>query len=443
MSTRYEGSPEARESGGGLNTDVAGAFIVATRGDTSSNGALRAAMLLAKDAGAEVHVLAVLEPLPVVAPDYGVFIPMPDDEAAREDALRDRVKAQVASIAGADAGWMIELRRGDPVSLITRAAREEHARLTILGIGRHNMLDRLFGNETALHVLRASDVPVLGVTESFSARPHHAAIAVDFSDNSRRAAQTALDLVGSFGTLSLVHVAPRLESADEYVARWEGEYMEGVQAAFDTFKSALAIPPATHVEVATRRGDPAKELVRYAAEAGVDLIIAGSHGHGFLERMLIGSVATGLLRGAACSVLIVPDAEAANRTSFPGFEHTRGRVRSSADASHWAALLEDFTRRNAGCRSTLEIDDPDIGAQQQEIDYPFLGASYDGHDHRVEIMLGDARPDGRHLTRSIGGVREIAVMQDDEGRDHVLRIVHGESQTLLTVAHANLSARRA
>lgn len=34
----------------------------------------------------------------------------------------------------------------------------------------------------------------------------------------------------------------------------------------------------------------------------------------------------------------------------------------------WAELLTEFTRRNAGRRTRLEINDPDPGVQQQEMD---------------------------------------------------------------------------
>jgi nucleotide-binding universal stress UspA family protein len=52
-------------------------------------------------------------------------------------------------------------------------------------------------------------------------------------------------------------------------------------------------------------GDPATEIVRYATEAGVDLIVLGTHGRSGLERLLMGSVAEKVLRDAPCSVLVV------------------------------------------------------------------------------------------------------------------------------------------
>jgi len=83
---------------------------------------------------------------------------------------------------------------------------------------------------------------------------------------------------------------------------------------------------------------------------------------------------------------------------------------------------------------SLEVDDPELGAQAQEHDYPFLGAAYDRHDRRVEIMLGDFKGVGRHLTRGIANVTAIDILQDENGRDWILRVVHGNGQTILTLA---------
>ena len=52
-------------------------------------------------------------------------------------------------------------------------------------------------------------------------------------------------------------------------------------------------------------GDPASQIVRYAADAGIDLIVMGTHGRTGLERQLMGSVAEKVMRDAPCSVLVV------------------------------------------------------------------------------------------------------------------------------------------
>jgi hypothetical protein len=60
----------------------------------------------------------------------------------------------------------------------------------------------------------------------------------------------------------------------------------------------------------------------------------------------------------------------------------------SVPRAEWAATLKDFTAKNMVRTTTLEVDDPEYGAQAQEHDYPFLGASYDKYDECVELMLG-------------------------------------------------------
>jgi nucleotide-binding universal stress UspA family protein len=51
-------------------------------------------------------------------------------------------------------------------------------------------------------------------------------------------------------------------------------------------------------------GDPVGAIVRFAEQEGVDLIVVGSHGRRGLTRMLMGSVAEGIVRKAHCPVLV-------------------------------------------------------------------------------------------------------------------------------------------
>jgi len=51
-------------------------------------------------------------------------------------------------------------------------------------------------------------------------------------------------------------------------------------------------------------GDPAGEIVRVAGEEKVDSIVLGTHGRTGLSRLLMGSVAEGVVRRAPCPVLV-------------------------------------------------------------------------------------------------------------------------------------------
>jgi nucleotide-binding universal stress UspA family protein len=53
------------------------------------------------------------------------------------------------------------------------------------------------------------------------------------------------------------------------------------------------------------RGSPVHEIVQFAERENVDLIVMGSHGRNGLSRLIMGSVAEGVMRKAPCPVLIV------------------------------------------------------------------------------------------------------------------------------------------
>jgi len=54
-------------------------------------------------------------------------------------------------------------------------------------------------------------------------------------------------------------------------------------------------------------GTPFVEIIRYARDQFIDLIVIGTHGHSALAAMLLGSVAEKVVRKAPCPVLTVRD----------------------------------------------------------------------------------------------------------------------------------------
>jgi nucleotide-binding universal stress UspA family protein len=63
--------------------------------------------------------------------------------------------------------------------------------------------------------------------------------------------------------------------------------------------------PAVAVEHRLEAGDPASGILQVAQETGCDLIALGTHGRTGLARLLMGSVAEKVVRGATCPVLTV------------------------------------------------------------------------------------------------------------------------------------------
>lgn len=80
--------------------------------------------------------------------------------------------------------------------------------------------------------------------------------------------------------------------------------------------------PVTHVFL---EGDPAGEIVRFSRDASIDLIVMGTHGRSGMERLLMGSVAEQVLRGAACSVLVAKLPKGVPAAESPTVELAAGR----------------------------------------------------------------------------------------------------------------------
>lgn len=70
-------------------------------------------------------------------------------------------------------------------------------------------------------------------------------------------------------------------------------------------KLNATLPTATEVEFEHDMlvGDPADQIVEFAEKKGADLIVMGTHGHTGIARVLLGSVAEGVVRRATVPVL--------------------------------------------------------------------------------------------------------------------------------------------
>lgn len=99
---------------------------------------------------------------------------------------------------------------------------------------------------------------------------------------------------------------------------------------------------------------------------------------------------------------------------------------------HWALLLAEVTRRNVGRPTRLELNDPELGAQVVEEEYPLRGVAYDSRDDRIEMMLGETGATDRRLTQTIAQLEGVELLRAD-GADRALCIQHQGMRTLLFI----------
>jgi len=132
----------------------------------------------------------------------------------------------------------------------------------------------------------------------------------DFSDNSKEAFEYAVGLAEKHGAeMVLLHVVERFDYAPpEYymsAAELGGEIERRIDESRKHMDGMAAAIKKVKVQVAVVEGKPFVEIIRYAKEQGIDLIVLGTHGRTGLAHILIGSTAEKVVRKAPCPVLTI------------------------------------------------------------------------------------------------------------------------------------------
>lgn len=276
-------------------------ILLAVDGSRASNAASRLARRMAQLNLWAPEAITVTQPLPTYVGEYLLPAPPFADDVVQNNVLlglrtqlrRHGLPAWPASVRFGPTGWSI-----------LETAHELGAKLIVIGLGKHGKIARLFGAETAKRVARKADVPVLAVHASARGLPRVIVAAVDFGHSSNRAVVEALELAEPGAELHLVHVMSPYNFTPVADGAWKLSYAEAVEKSFDRMRHAM--PSTVTVKSKLLTGDVAGEVVKYARGVHADLITAGSHNQGFVERMLLGSAPADIVRDAPCSMLIAP-----------------------------------------------------------------------------------------------------------------------------------------
>ncbi|MFC4358309.1 universal stress protein [Halobium salinum] len=282
--------------------------LLATDGSVGAAVATAQAVTLAAAFGSTLHVVSVV-PTPGrrSASATGDSGPPLDDAAA---ALATSAEAAVddAETTARERGLRVEtaVERGRPHRVVLEHADRVGADLVVVGRhGRTNRPEFLLGS-TAERVVREATTPVLTATGadgfadvtavllptdgsrgSLAALPHAAALARQFDAPVHVLAVTDVSVFDPDVVVGLLGGLARLSE----------RYADAAAATLDA--------EGISTETAIGEGVPAREILDYATEVGADLITMGTRGRRGTERLLLGSTASKVLRGATRPVLTV------------------------------------------------------------------------------------------------------------------------------------------
>ncbi len=135
-------------------------------------------------------------------------------------------------------------------------------------------------------------------------------VTVDGSANADRAAAAAVEIARkNQAELTILNVVPANatpphEYATELSAYWAAAAEKGEEIVEGVAKNAEGIPDVRTV-VVNKAGSTVQEIIKFAEEQKIDLIVMGTRGRGGFTKLLLGSVSSGVLSHAHCSVLVV------------------------------------------------------------------------------------------------------------------------------------------
>jgi len=140
----------------------------------------------------------------------------------------------------------------------------------------------------------------------------HVLVPYDESDGSKRALEHALAQYPD-ATVTLLHVVDLVDAGyaspvDGTVPGFWEEWFESEKAAserlLDTGRER-ATEAGVDVQTETVVGRPTRAINEYVTEHDVDHVVMGSHGRSGVTRVLLGSVAEGVVRRAPVPVTVV------------------------------------------------------------------------------------------------------------------------------------------
>jgi len=140
-------------------------------------------------------------------------------------------------------------------------------------------------------------------------------VPLDGSEGAGRALETALELAERFdaelsllcvfrhhspleASLSMVRARGPMDRPDDALKGYAGDIVAAAKAR------AIAAG-VTPTEAIIKRGQPARSIVEFAKDRGIDAIVMGSRGTGDIEGLLLGSVSHKVTSLAPCTCVTV------------------------------------------------------------------------------------------------------------------------------------------
>ncbi len=280
--------------------------------DFSASAEVARALLsgLTLPAGSTIRVVHAIEPVPELA-----TLPVDTVVLAAQEAIAAELEKVAAPLRAPGVTVETAIGVGRAADVVIEESAATHADLIVIGSrGRGGFVSAVLGSVSAEVVDRAG-CPVLVVRRPALTR-------VVLADDGSDTADAGARLVGDWPIFKgiPVRVVSVVDAPFPYAVTGD-DGASAAYAAVSAYYDSLPLLRDAHARIAreratklvtagveataeTREGDAATAIAEAAADANADCVVIGSHGRTGLRRLMIGSVARGVLFQAHCSVLV-------------------------------------------------------------------------------------------------------------------------------------------
>jgi nucleotide-binding universal stress UspA family protein len=298
------------------------AILLPVDGSPTSESAVPAAVSLARQTGARLHIVHVQ----VAAATWAAVPGLPPAASAETDAAAraylDELTERVSTELGESVSF--ELLDPPPAAAIVGYARRASIDMIVMATHGRRGLSRAWLGSVAAGVIREAPVPVLLIRPKRrmprTLRIRHVLVPLDGSETAEAVLPHAIRLARASGArvtaFSVVEPVFRLGEAVlvPSVALDPESYSRRVRAARDYLARIVDRLKDEGVEAAPYvvSGEAVDAITQFAESADVDLIALATHGRSGWQRFAFGSVADKVVRTGARPVLVVKPQRAAD-----------------------------------------------------------------------------------------------------------------------------------
>ena len=272
-------------------------------GTDQANDALRMAADLSTATGAELMVAAIDE-----------FEPLAGDTATHEQRGRDyfhhRFEEAIEQLG--EVAFERRIGHGSVPGALLQIAETDEADALVVGSTHLGTVGQVLPGSVGDRVLAGAPCAVViapkGYAQIGGGPVKHIGVGYDGQPDAVAALEVAVDIARECGA-DLKLIAVNLN--EEFVAPGRGGYPRHayVEELDRYYHERIAegldrVPADVPASSLVLSGDPAEELARQSRE--FDLLVLGSRGYGPVRRVFLGGVAHGVVKSAACPVVVMP-----------------------------------------------------------------------------------------------------------------------------------------